>query len=203
MSGIYCANFASARSGWAACRSVWCPECYVPPADVLFYHAKPQDEGGFTYVHPKDSQRHLCGRDGDHLQTPFQCDLCVFRALKNRNPGAGDRLLLACIRQVNLDAFWGRESATVHNTLRATKQTIRLLSQVGVSPPYPPMGPYPLRDTFGYVLAVAMVLKSSEPGRYASYQQYETIRKLRAGYSNLYQASACTISVEGDGGGQD
>jgi len=34
-----------------------------------------------------------------------------------------------------------------------------------------------------------MVLKSLEPGRYDSYQQYETIRKLRAAYSNIYMAS--------------
>jgi hypothetical protein len=183
---------------------VWCPDCYVSPADVTFHHAKPQDEGGFIYVQPKDSLRHLCGRDGDHLLTPFQCDLCVFRNLKNRNPGAGDRLLLACIWQVNLDALWGRESATMHSTLRATKQTVRMLTQVGVSPPYPPMGPYPVSDTFGYALAIAMVLKSREPGRYASYQQYETIRKLRAGFSNLYQASLpAQDQWKVMGGGQD
>jgi hypothetical protein len=123
----------------------------------------------------------------------FQCDLCVFCNLKNCNPGVGDRLLLACIRQINLDTFWGRESATVHSTLHATKQTINLLSQVGVSPPYPPMGPYPVGDPFGYALAVAMLLKSREPGRYAPYQQHATIQKLHAGFSNLYQASLPTL----------
>jgi hypothetical protein len=33
------------------------------------------------------------------------------------------------------------------------------------------------------------LLKSREPGRYAPYQQFETIRKLRAGFSNVFMAS--------------
>jgi hypothetical protein len=136
----------------------------------------------------------MSGRDGDHLLTPFQCDLCVFRNLKHRNPSEGDRLLLACIRQVNLDAFWGREAATVDSTLRATRHTIRVLHTVNVTPPFPPLGPYPVGDPLGYAIAIAMILKSREPGRYADYQQYETIRKLRAGFSNVYQASLPALS---------
>ncbi len=141
------------------------------------------------YSHPKDALRHACGREGDHLLTPFQCDTCVFRNVKGRSPGKGDRLLLACIRQVNLDALWGRETATVNSTYRAAKQTIKTLAQVSVIPPFPPLGPFPVDDRFGYTMAIAMVLKSREAGRYADYQQYETIRKLRAGFSNIYQAS--------------
>jgi hypothetical protein len=38
-------------------------------------------------------------------------------------------------------------------------------------------------------MAIAMVLKSREAGLYTDFQQYETIRKLRAGFSNIYQAS--------------
>ena len=57
--------------------------------------------------------------------TPFQCDLCVFRVLQGRNPGPHDALLLACIQQANLDAFWGRESATVSPTLRAVIHTTK------------------------------------------------------------------------------
>jgi hypothetical protein len=131
----------------------------------------------------------MAGRDGDHLLTPFQCDLCVFRNLKHCNPGDGDPLLMACIRQVNLDALWGREAATVDSTLRGAKQTIKVLQQVGVPPPFLPLGPYPVGDPFGYAIAIAMVLKSRELGRYADYQQYETIRKLRASFSNIFQAS--------------
>jgi hypothetical protein len=58
-----------------------------------------------------------------------------------------------------------------------------------VNPPFPSLGPHPVEDSTGISIAVAMLLKSLSPGRYEAYQQYETIRKLRAGYSNVFQAS--------------
>jgi len=131
----------------------------------------------------------MSARDGDHLTTPFQCDLCVFRNLKKCNPGPHDDLVMACIHQANLDACWGRESATVSSTLRATRHTITLLGPVGLDPPFPTLGPFPVADTFGYTMAIAMLLKSRQPGRYASYQQFEILRKLRAGFSNVFMTS--------------
>jgi hypothetical protein len=77
---------------------------------------------------------------------------------------------------------------------RAVRQTVKLLSQVKVSPPYPPLGPHPVQDTMGYSIAIAMVLKSRDPGRYADYQQFETIRKLRSGFSNVYMASSIGVA---------
>jgi hypothetical protein len=42
---------------------------------------------------------------------------------------------------------------------------------------------------------IAMLLKSLEPGNHdLQYQQFETIRKLRAGYSNMYMASCESVS---------
>lgn len=42
-----------------------------------------------------------------------------------------------------------------------------------------------------------MLLRSLDPGRYAAYSQFETIRKLRSAYSNAYLASAkaCEVSA--------
>jgi hypothetical protein len=96
---------------------------------------------------------------------------------------------MECIRRVNLDAVWGRERATVESTVRSVRKTVSLLRQVGVDPPYPALEPHPVEDNMGYALAIAMVLKSREPGKYAEYQQFETIRKLRAGFSNVYMVS--------------
>lgn len=52
----------------------------------------------------------LVARDGDHLMVPFECDTCIFWKLRNVAPNPidclKDKLLLACIRRVNLDAFW-------------------------------------------------------------------------------------------------
>jgi hypothetical protein len=40
--------------------------------------ARPRDEAGEFMMEPEDELRFLVGRDGDHLVTPFQCDLCHF-----------------------------------------------------------------------------------------------------------------------------
>jgi hypothetical protein len=48
-------------------------------------------------------------RNGDHLMTHFECDTCIFRKLRDGDfpdhSRPSDKLLLACIRRVNLDAF--------------------------------------------------------------------------------------------------
>jgi hypothetical protein len=168
---------------------VWCGACYTAPPNNLFHHAQPSNESGFHWRSNKDKDRHLFAWDGDNLITPFQCDLCVFWNLKGRNPTTQDDFLMACIRQVSLDALWGRESATVESTLCATKQTLAALKQVRLTPPYPPLGPYPVGDTLGYTIAIAIIIKSRSAGRYATYQQFESIRKLRAGFSNVFMAS--------------
>jgi hypothetical protein len=193
MSGVFCANFASSRMCWRPCRRVWCGKCYTPhPLDKFFWF-EVTDEDGFDWRPAEERLRHLHARDGDHLLTPFQCDLCMFCNLQGRDPlkaDAKDDLLLCCIRRANLDAVWGRETHTVQATLRSLSQLTRQLSLVGLHPNLPPLGPYPLEDLFGVRVAVGMLLKSASPGRHSEhYQQYESIRKLRAGFSNVYMAS--------------
>jgi len=70
--------------------------------------------------------------------------------------------------------------------------TIQLLGPVGVNPPFPALGPFPVGDEFGYATAIAMLLNSRQPGKYASYQQFETVHKLRAGFSNVHKASVAS-----------
>jgi len=157
-----------------------------------FFRFVPTEEAGYEWRPAEDQHRYLQARDGDNLLVPFQCDLCSFRNLTQRNPLRGvpaDDLLLCCIRRVNLDAVWGRESATVEATLRGVKQLLRLWGGAGLDTVLPPRGPYPVEDSFGMSVAITMVLKSLEPGRYQEHQQFETIRKLRSTYSNLYMPS--------------
>jgi hypothetical protein len=93
---------------------------------------------------------HKEGKDGDHLTTPFQCDLCWFRNLQHRDPNPDltkDTLLLCCIRRATLDAVWGREPQTVSATLRTAKQMIRLWDKVGMQPQFMPLGPFPVCDS--------------------------------------------------------
>ncbi len=91
---------------------------------------------------------------------------------------------------MNSDAVWGREPATVDATLRATKPLVQLWDSVRITTSLlPPRGPFPVADSFGVAVAKGVVLKSLEPGCYVSHQLFETIRKLRAGFSNMYMSS--------------
>jgi hypothetical protein len=56
-------------------------------------------------------------------------------------------------------------------------------------PPLPPLGPFLARDIFGVSVAVGMLAKSLEPGRYKPNAQFETMHKLWFTFSNLYHAS--------------
>jgi hypothetical protein len=61
------------------------------------------------------------GRAGDHLMTPFQCELCHFRNLIARDPLEGDDAdveILEFMRRANLDAFWDRATTTVGSNVR-------------------------------------------------------------------------------------
>jgi hypothetical protein len=192
MKGLFCANFASSRECWEPCKQVWCGKCYTPHPLDRFHRYSPTDEDGYEWQSPDQDDVSVRARNGDHLVVPFQCDLCIFRNLTCRNPfpqEPQDALLLCCIRRVNLDAVWGRESATVMATLRSATQMVKLWETAGLPPLLPSRGPFPVVDSFGYGVAIAMVLKSLEPGKYNNFQQFETIRKLRAGYSNIYMSS--------------
>ena len=193
MNGIFCANFATPRGCWEACNSAWCSECYTPHDKDCFRAAIKEDSSGFEWNSKRDKLMYKKRRDGDHLHVTMHCDLRVFRNLTFRNPietSEVDELLLCCIRRVNLDAFWSRASKTVGATKRDVGTMLRLWESVGIVPTFQALGPFPVGDTLGYGLAIAMVLKSLEPGAYNSnYQQFETIRRLRCGFSNTYAAS--------------
>jgi len=66
------------------------------------------DEDGVEVGGPEDEIRYLHARNGDNLVTPFQCDLCHFRNLMQRDPVGDlpqDIRLLKLIRRANLDAL--------------------------------------------------------------------------------------------------
>ena len=57
--------------------------------------------------------RYRCGRNGDHLMgvPPFECDLCSFQNVTERDPVLGDcndHFTLVAIRRVLLDVMWAR-----------------------------------------------------------------------------------------------
>jgi hypothetical protein len=78
---------------------------------------------------------------------------------------------------------------------------VQLWDTVNVLPTLPAIGPILVENLFGAGVAITMVLKSLEPGRYRDHQQFETIRKLRVGFVNMYmslqEGSACPCIVGG------
>jgi hypothetical protein len=128
------------------------------------------------------------------MMVQFECDFCVFAKLKRRPPDpdqATDRLVLACIRRALLDAFWSRAESTVNAHARHIKEGIELSDFLGIEPPYVSVGPLPTFDHCGYAMAVLILLKSRQKGRYhSSHQQWETVRKLRTAFGNQSRSGA-------------
>ena len=141
------------------------------------------DQYGFDQTEEKDFNRFVEGRNGDHLICTFQSDLCLFYTLKGRTPidhNLKDKFLLTCLRRANLDDMWAREPSTVAANKRDIDRLVRLANRIGVGPTLEPVGSFPSIDYQGIFVAVAMLQRSLEPGRYALYSQSQTIRKLRS-----------------------
>ena len=133
------------------------------------------------------------GRNGDHTLSSFECDLCVFRKLRFRSPDPTshqDKLLQACIRRMQLDAFWSRASPTVKGQTDNLRRALEFSARVGLSGPYVHAGPLPDYDHCGYEVAIQMLLYSRGKGKHSNdYVQFDSIRKFRSAYGNFLRGS--------------
>jgi len=57
-------------------RQVWCGKCYTPHHTLKFFVENPENEFGAVWEKKEDMNRFVCGRSGDSLTFPFQCDTC-------------------------------------------------------------------------------------------------------------------------------
>ena len=152
-------------------------------------------------IDPGEDNKFNEGRNGDHLMCPFQCDLCHFRNIQKREPTSSsrqDKNMLIAIRRANLDGFWGRSSSTVKNNKSNLKRLVTIAADdYGIQQPLPSMGPHELHDSWGMTLAISLLRKSLDKGIYGPTVQFETARRLRSSYSNLWGASkhALTLGV--------
>ena len=152
------------------CKSAWCGKCYRIHHEDRFHIAYPQDTSGFTQVDNIDEHRFKEARNGDHIMCNFQCDYCIFEMLKQRQPRKSDykdKLLMICIRRANLDALWAREPSTVDGNRREVDRATEISDLVGIDPGFKPLGPYPDDDIQGITVAIQMLLRSLDPGKYA------------------------------------
>ncbi len=145
--------------------------------------------------HDDDSERYLCARRGDMLCCPFQCDRCWFVNIKKREPLPKDSFvdarLLKYLRRANLDIMWSKESSTVKSTLEGTLKNFRRANELGLQPLATPRGPWPVMDDQGMQLALQILRQSQEKGRHdESYQQFDSIRRLRSAAFTEYESSA-------------
>jgi hypothetical protein len=157
---------------------------------------------------PRDKEKFKRARKGDYLMVQFECDFCIVAKLKKRAPDLDnsiDKLVMACIRRATLDAFWSRAEGTVVSHARHVQKGINLADFIGIDPPFVPVGPLPAFDHCGYGMAILILLKSREKGKYhTSHQQWETIRKFRTSYGNQIWAgaeanSSCLALGDADG----
>jgi hypothetical protein len=131
--------------------------------------------------------------------THFQCDYCSFINLKGREPQgkeASDKLLLKLIRRANLDAFWSVEVFTVESNRKEFDKASRCLEFVGVwkEGVMPVMGPAPIKDEYGMGQAISMLVQSLDRGQNKRHVQYDTVRKMKSMYSNLWHAILHALS---------
>ncbi len=151
--------------------------------------------------------RFLKARKGDMLCAQFQCDRCWFVNLKKREPvqvAINDTVLLGYIRRVNLDVFWSKETSTVYsNYLNAIKKKKRS-EELKLAPTATARGPWPINDSQGFQVALEMIKQSQFPGKNnESYQQFDSIRKLRGAGLNEYESGRFAMDdfvMVGDGG---
>jgi hypothetical protein len=156
------------------------------------------DKAGELLEDTNEADRFLEARAGDHLMTPFQCELCHFRNILGRDPffsWGRDMQLMELFRRANLDSFWARESSTVKNNLREAKRIEDFACNMGMPPMCPPMGPFPIADTCGMEVASGILNRSLAKGKYAEHVQYETFRKARSAVTNVSQAGVSGLGA--------
>jgi len=129
---------------------------------------------------------------------PFECDLCHFRNLNNRDPLTNyltDLWTLLCIRRACLDAFWSRESGTVLGNLSRFKlDYFSGLAVFSMECQLPVFGSAQVEDKVGMWGALFMLNASLRPGRNAPRVQFDVSRRTLSWLNAMYQASSYATS---------
>jgi hypothetical protein len=142
--GIFCANYFAKQGTFG---------CFTPLGARQFPIKQKLDDDGKIMEDDDDDLRFKCSRPGDHLMIPFQCEVCHFRNIMQRDPNrrsASDLEIMDLMRRADLDAFWSRKISTA---LRMEK----LAKRFGMPCITPAMGLWPLEDSLGMKVAMALL----------------------------------------------
>jgi hypothetical protein len=177
------------RHGVAVVLSLWVP-------NFSLSELWPMRKEKFLINHV-ERERFNVARAGDHLMTPFQCEVCHFRNIYSRNPSdrlSTDRKALEFFRRASLDAFWSRATTTVRGNLSEVKRGQRFAARLGVPCLIPEMGPFPLCDSMGMMSAAAVLDRSLDPGLSEQLVQWSTFRGTCPFITNATQAGVTGLS---------
>jgi hypothetical protein len=101
---------------------------------------------------------------------------------------ATDREILDMVRQVNLDAFWSRESSTVTSNLRELVRMEKTTKRLGLPCVMPPLGPWPLEDNLGMKSVMAVLDRLLDKRVYEDTVQWDTFCCSMSVVTNVSQA---------------
>ena len=75
-----------------------------------------------------------------------------------------------------LDTDWGREPSTIKKHLLEVKRNVIKCKDVEKAPPYPSLGPHPVKELLRMGPEVDMLMWSLDPGRLIAFSLFNTFR---------------------------
>ena len=191
--GLVCVNFGHSRDSNFHCKGAWCGKCYKQHPKDFFPVLDLKDLDGSlvddNFLTPDDEDRFRVAQNGNHLITPFQCDVCHFLNIHKRLPTTSeeDERLQIAIRRAILDSLWSTERSTVNANFYQMRKVAQHTSAYGVLDNFlPPRGPFPMEDSWGMTTAALFLARLTDSGRNAKFLQFDSVRKVRATISNFY-----------------
>ena len=113
--------------------------------------------------------------------------------LEGQPPEEGlDDTYIMLLRRANLDAIGGRAVATIEGRACTIARTVSICQKLRKTPSIPARGPMPLSNNIGMGLTVELLFHSitTVPRlKGESHIQYESVRRLRATSSSLWESS--------------
>ena len=80
------------------------------------------------------------------------------------------------------------------HSLGDLRKAARMSSILDLTPHHVSRGPWPVGDNLGFQVAVEILRASQEKGRNSSeYVQFDTVRKIRSGYTNAFESSPAAV----------
>jgi hypothetical protein len=117
--------------------------------------------------------------------------------MQDRSPIQGTGVLndaetIDLMKRANLDAFWSREPTIIgHSLLSKVNRVLQISHELGLDkPPVPRLGTWPVEDKCGMGADIVLLKHYLvDPGVTETTVKYNTVRKMKSAFVNLYHAS--------------